>query len=121
MNEQNWATNVNKRILRNGTGWNSPNNFIEDATRSGKRKRRLFATQQKKTFQIKMHFTAEEYATFDQWFQETLKYGLYPFYFPQIDSTSGTNAVYRFAQGGSPQYTNPSGKIVECSMVWEEA
>lgn len=119
-NEQNWASNVNQRILRDGAGWDSPANFIEDATRSGKRKRRLYATQQKRVYQIKMNFTHTEYVTFDTWFQSTLKYGLYPFYFPAIDKSVNTNKVYRFTKDGAPRYTNPSGKIVSCSMVWEE-
>lgn len=118
---KNWANNVNKRILRNGAGWDSPSNFIEDTTRSGKRKRRLYATQQKKTFQIKMMFTLEEYAIFDEWFREVLKFGLYSFYFPRIDSSANTNAVYKIAQGGDPKYSNPSGRMIECTMVWEEA
>ena len=119
-NEQNWATGVNKRVLRDGASWDSPSNFIEDETRSGKRKRRLYATQQKKQFIIKMLFTVEEYAIFDQWFNETLKFGLYPFYFPQIDGTSGINHIYRFTKDGAPQYSNPSGKMIVCSMKWEE-
>ena len=51
-----WAEGVNKRILRDGANWDSPANFIEDTTRSGKRKRRLYATQQKKVYSIKMNF-----------------------------------------------------------------
>ena len=67
-----------------------------------------------------MRFTVSEYETFDTWFNSTLKFGLYPFYFPKIDSTTGTNAIYRFTSDGAPQYSNPSGKFIDCSMKWEE-
>ena len=119
-NEQNWASGVNQRILRDGAGWNSPANFIEDETRSGKRKRRLYATQIKKTYSVKMYFTHTEYVTFDSWFNNDLQQGLYPFYFPAIDKSISGNKIYRFTADGAPQYSNPSGKIVACVMKWEE-
>ncbi len=115
-----FPSGVNQRILRDGAGWDSPANFIEDATRSGKRKRRLYATLQKRKYQIAMRFTHTEYVTFDAWFTSTLKYGLYPFEFPCIDQSSNTMKLYRFTPDGAPQYTNPSGIIVGCSMTWEE-
>lgn len=119
-NEKQWASGVPQKVLRDNAGWDSPANFIEDATRSGKRKRRLYATQQKRVYQIKMNFKHSEYLIFDNWFQNELKWGLYPFYFPCIDKSSNTTKVYRFTKDGAPKYTNPSGKIVGCSMVWEE-
>lgn len=120
-NEQNWATGVNQKILRDGASWGNPVSFIEDETRSGKRKRRLYASQQKKTFSIKMNFTSAEYVIFDDWFLNTLKGGLYSFYFPQIDGVgTKTTKVYRFTKDGVPQYSNPSGKIVSATMKWEE-
>lgn len=119
-NEQQWASGVNQKILRDGTNWNNPANFIEDETRSGKRKRRLYATQSKRTYTVKMYFTHTEYTTFDSWFTSTLKMGLYPFYFPAIDKSVNVDKIYRFTKDGAPQYSNPSGKIVSCSMKWEE-
>lgn len=119
-NEQNWASGVNPRILRDGSDWGSPTNFIEDETRSGKRKRRLYATQVKKTYSIKMHFTHTEYVTFDSWFNSDLQQGLYPFYFPAIDKSISGNKIYRFTVDGSPKYSNPSGNYVSCTMKWEE-
>ena len=115
-----WANNVPQTVLRDGAGWDSPAQFIEDATRSGKRKRRLYATQQKSVYQIKMNFRHDKYVIFDDWFKNELKYGLYPFYFPCIDKSTLGNKVYRFTKDGAPRYTNPSGKFVSCSMVWEE-
>lgn len=120
-NEQQWASGVNTRILRDGTSWSNPTQFIEDETRSGKRKRRLYATQSKKPFNVKMMFTESEYETFDNWFESTLKSGLFPFYFSQIDKSGNTvTKVYRFTKDGSPQYSNNSGKIITCTMKWEE-
>ena len=116
-----WATGVNQNILREGAGWNSPANFIEDETRSGKRKRRLYATQRKRTYSIKMKFPHSEYVIFDNWFNSTLKFGLYPFEFPCIDKATQGNKLYRFTVDGEPKYDNPSGKIVACTMIWEEA
>ena len=119
-NEQTWASGVNQKILRDGAGWDNPTNFIEDTTRSGKRKRRLYATQKKKVYQIRMNFPHSEYVTFDAWFETTLKHGLYSFYFPAIDKSINGNKIYRFTKDGAPRYTNPSGKIVGCTMIWEE-
>lgn len=122
-----WATGVNKRVLREGGSWNRPILFIEDETRSGKRKRRLSATQQPRSFSVKFVFTETEYHTFDDWFKNTLKSGLYSFYFPVIDSSNKydsnydiINKVYRIAKDGSPQYENTSGRLVSCTMKWEE-
>lgn len=115
-----WASGVNQKILRDGASWDSPANFIEDATRSGKRKRRLFATQQKSVYSVKMHFTHTEYVTFKGWFHSDLKDGLLPFEFPCIDKSVDTNKLYRITKDGAPKYSNPSGNIVSCTMVWEE-
>ena len=115
-----WASGVNQRVMRDGAGWSSPANFIEDETRSGKRKRRQYATQSKRVYSVRMNFTHTEYVAFDAWFKSTLKDGLYPFEFPCIDKAINGNKLYRFTPDGEPQYSNPSGKIVSCSMKWEE-
>lgn len=116
-----WPSGVNQRILRDGTSWSSPAQFIEDETRSGKRKRRLYASQTKKTFSVKMRFTLSEYKIFDAWFEGNLKSGLYSFYFPQIDASgSTTTKIYRFTADGEPQYSNPSGNYIDATMKWEE-
>ena len=122
-----WATGVNKRVLREGGSWASPVLFIEDETRSGKRKRRLSATQQARPFSVKFLFTETEYQLFDSWFKSTLKSGLYSFYFPVIDSSTKVdgnynviNKVYRISKDGAPQYENISGKLITCTMKWEE-
>lgn len=116
-----WPEGVNQRILRDGTSWQTQIQFIEDETRSGKRKRRLSATQGKRPFSVKMRLSENEYHLFDAWFTNNLKGGLYSFYFPVIDNSNLTTfKVYRFSKDGAPQYSNPSGKLVDVSMKWEE-
>lgn len=116
-----WATGVNTRIKRNGTSWGTVQKFITDGTRSGKQKRRLSNSMEKRQFSVSMRFNLTEYGLFETWFDEVILGGLYSFNFPQIDA-SGTVTMkeYRFADGGSPQYSNPSGNNIDCSMVWEE-
>ena len=70
----------------------------------------------KRPFSVKMIFTYEEYANFKTWYQETIKFGTLSFTFPCIDGTG--DAEYRFTS--APQYSNPSGKQIECTMEWEE-
>lgn len=116
-----WAEGVNTRVLRNGTSWQNICGFIEDETRSGKRKRRLYASQTKRQFSVKMNFNIEEYEIFNSWYENTLKYGLYPFAFPEIDGSADSGyRLYRFTSEGYPKYSNPSGNRIECIMQWEE-
>ena len=112
-----WATGVNQKIRRETT-WGEIQGFISDPTLSGKQKRRMSASMAKRQFQVTMLFTYTEYSAFTEWYKTTIKFGTLPFDFPKIDGT-GT-AQYRFADGGSPQYSNDSGKQIRCSMVWEE-
>lgn len=116
-----WDSNVNNKILRDGTSWNNITGFKEDETRSGKTKRRMYHSQAKRQFSIKMRFTLEEYAYFNNWYKNTLKQGLYAFDFPKIDSNNPSDiVVYRFTSDGAPQFNNPSGDLIDCSMNWEE-
>lgn len=117
----NWDNRVNKRILRNGTSWSEPESFIEDETRSGKKKRRLYKSLANRTFSVSMRFTLEEYEYFREWYEYVCKKGFYAFYFPKVDSDDKTVvSVYRFTSDGLPSYSNSSGKNIECSMKWEE-
>ena len=117
----NWNENVNKRILKNGTSWNEPVRFIEDETRSGKRKRRLLASCEKRQFSVAMRLNMTEYEYFIDWFKNTTKSGVYAFYFPLIDSENkNIVGIYRFKNDGLPSYSNSTGRLVDVSMVWEE-
>lgn len=115
-----WIDGVNKRVQRNGTSWQDIQGFICDKTRSGKQKRRLSASQEKKQYNVSFIFNYKEYLLFSDWYRNTLRYGLHSFYFPKIDEINGDNTEYRFADGGSPQYENTSGKIIKVTMIWEE-
>lgn len=112
---------VRKRILRDGTSWSSINAVKEDKTRSGKPKRMLYASMGSRQFTVKMRFTYDEYLIFDSWYNHECYKGLNSFAFPQIDRIGGDEKEYRFVAGSEPSYSNTSGKIIECSMTWEEA
>ena len=118
----NWDfENVNTKVLRNGTDWSEPVTIIEDKTRSGKVKRRLAFSSEKRKFQVAFTFTVTEYNAFREWFDVVLRKGMYSFNFPQIDSTDKTQMKeYRISKDGFPKYSNESGKLLKCSMTWEE-
>ena len=115
-----WPSGVNTRILRSGTQWDEPVTIIEDETRSGKMRRRLYHSQSKRKFSVTMRFSVQEYDVFRNWFRISLKRGAEHFMFPKIDSTSKTETEYRFSADGFPKYSNESGKIINVSMEWEE-
>lgn len=116
-----WASGVNKKILRSGTSWNNINAVIEDATRSGKTKRRLMACKEKRKFSVAMRFSETEYQLFNDWYENTCKYGFYSFSFPQIDKVGSTNEKeYRFVAGSEPNFSNSTGIMIDCTMEWEE-
>ena len=117
-----FPTGVNKKILRNGTNWAGISAVKEDKTRSGKTKRMLYASQMKKPFSVKMHFSYSEYLLFKDWYENTCYNGLNSFAFPAIDifASIKPEKEYRFVAGSAPQYLNPTGKIIECTMQWEE-
>lgn len=116
-----WATGVNTRVLRDGSNWTETVGFIEDKTMSGKRKRRLAYYSEKRPFTVKMRFTFDEYLIFRNWYENVLKKGFFSFYFPKIDEpSSNTLGRYRFVADGKPQFSNPSGKLVDATMKWEE-
>lgn len=115
-----WASNVNQKVLRNGTSWNNIIGFKTDETRSGKTKRRSFHSQELRVFTIKMMFNVTEYELFIDWYINNIKQGLLSFNFPKVDAINGEMYVYRFSKDGMPQFNNPTGDLIECVMKWEE-
>ena len=116
-----WSSEVNQKVLRNGNGWEEPETVIEDKTRSGKQKRRLYSSSEKRTFQVSFNFNMDEYNAFRTWVKYSIRKGALSFEFPQIDSTDKTvMAEYRMKKGGFPKYSNESGTVINCKMVWEE-
>lgn len=111
---------MRKRILRNGSDWSDISAVKEDKTRSGKSKRMLYASMEKKPFNVKMRFTYLEYILFDSWYNNDCFKGLNSFAFPQIDRKNGAEKEYRFVAGNAPHYTEVSGGLIECNMQWEE-
>ena len=116
-----WDSNVNTKVLRNGTDWGEAEKIIEDKTRSGKVKRRFAYSCEKRKFNVSFKFTMAEYLAFREWFEEDIHGGMYTFSFPKIDSLDKTVMQdYKISKGGFPKYSNESGKIIKCSMTWEE-
>lgn len=115
-----WDGRINTRVIREGTSWNDIEGFIEDKTLSGKTKRRLSASMTKRVFSVKFIFNLEEYELFQNWYKQSILYGSVSFLFPQIDTVGGDYKEYRIASGGAPNYSNRSGRIIECTMTWEE-
>ncbi len=116
-----WDSRINQKVLRDGTSWEEPETVIEDTTRSGKQKRRLYASMTKRQFTVSFNFTLEEYGYFREWYTTYLRQGAFSFEFPQLDSDDNTQLKeYRIKKGGFPKYSNKSGKIIACSMTWEE-
>ena len=110
-----WATGVNQKVRREST-WGEVLGFITDETLSGKTKRRYAHSLAKRPFSVSMLFTYTEYLTFSAWYNNTIKRGTLSFTFPKIDGTG--NAEYRITS--APTYANESGKVIRCTMEWEE-
>lgn len=115
-----WDSNVNTKILRSGTNWGEVQGFIENESLSGKTVRRFAHSMGKRQFSVTMRFSKVEYEYFRTWYKTTCFSGALSFFFPEIDTGSGTLKEYRFANGGQPKYNNPNGIIIECQMEWEE-
>ena len=117
---ENWSPNVNTKVLKDSASWSEPVAIIEDTTRSGKVKRRLAYSMEKRSFEVGFNFTYDEYSAFRTWFTDTILQGSLSFLFPQIDNADRALKEYRISKSGFPKYTNISGKIIKCTMVWEE-
>lgn len=115
-----WPAGVNKSVKMSGSSWAEKDAIIENETRSGKVKRRVYAEQVARQISITMHFSFLEYQRFHSWFEYTLFYGLYAFEFPEIIGDHKTMKKYRFTKDGVPKYTNISATIIEAVMTWEE-
>lgn len=111
-----WAEGVNKQIKR-GSNWELPSGVILEETRSGKRKSRPAEQLLPKPFSVDMIFSYNEYLIFEAWFTTKLRNGALTFKFPDV-ITGLVDREYRII--GNPSFDNPSGKLIKCSMEWEE-
>ena len=112
---------IRKRVLRNGSEWAEISAVKEDKTRSGKPKRMLYASMGSRQFTVRMRLTHAEYLIFTEWYNKECFKGLVSFAFPVIDSLNRVaEREYRFVSGTAPRYSNPGGKLIDCSMQWEE-
>lgn len=115
----NWSPLV-RQLVRKETTWNIPVSVVADATRCGRKKRRGSLTMQPTSFAVKMLMTQTEYVAFMDWFINDLKGGVLTFGYPQIDTTNGNIVEYAFEQDSKISVSNPSGKMLEVNMQWEE-
>ena len=111
-----WNPDINKQIKR-GTGWKLPLGVILENTRSGKKKSRPANQLEGKIFDIQMIFSYEEYLLFENWYTINLRNGAETFSFPDVFN-SLVNKEYRIVS--TPTFSNESGKVIKCSMQWEE-
>ena len=114
-----WPENVNQRILRD-TEWETPVNVIADQTRCGRKKVRPGLTMQPQVFTVRMNFDPAEQVIFKEWYSTTLRNGAVSFLFPDIEKLTVNNKEYRFSEGSSIRWGNPSGTTRTASMQWEE-
>lgn len=115
-----WNVKVNTKVRRDGTSWSNVQGFITDKTRSGKPKRRYANSMGKRPFNVSFIFTLEEYEIFENWYNNIILKGAKSFLFPKIDAVNGVYTEYQIADGGAPSYSNSSGKLIRCTMKWEE-
>lgn len=115
-----WSSKVNQKVRRSGTSWEETEGFVEDTTRSGKAKRRIATTQAVEKYNVSFLFTVDEYKEFTLWYNNDCRRGFNSFDFPQIDGFGKTLVEYRFAKGGAPKYSNPSGDMIQATMIWEK-
>lgn len=114
-----WPEGVNKFVLRD-SDWDLPEGFIEDETRSGKKKRRNSHTQKPETFKCVLHMSKEEYVWFKKWYNTACRRGTLSFPLPMIDGGKGAQEVeYQFAKGGI-KVSNPGGGVVKLTFTLEE-
>lgn len=114
-----WPEGVNKHVLREST-WNLPSGFVEDETRSGKKKRRYASTQTPETYKCVLHMDKEEYEWFYLWYNVACRRGTLSFPLPRIDGGPNAPEVeYRFSKDGV-SVSNPGGGVVKLSFTLEE-
>lgn len=114
-----WPEGVNKFVLRD-SDWKLPEGFIEDETRSGKKKRRCAHTQKPETFKCVLHMTKEEYVLFKDWYNIACRRGTLSFPLPMIDGGKDAPEVeYQFAKGDITA-SNPGGGVVKLTFTLEE-
>lgn len=114
-----WPEGVNKFVLRESS-WSLPSGYIEDETKSGKKKRRASATMAPTTYKCTLHMTYTEYVWFKQWYMVACRKGTMSFALPAIDSKDeSVEREYRFA-GKGINVSNPGGDVVKLTFDLEE-
>jgi hypothetical protein len=107
-------------ILLRDTAWQHEMGFIADETLSGKLKVRAAHAGRPMPFSVKMRMRLKDYRVFTKWFEKETRRGLIPFYYPEINDTSGEMKVYRFAPESTIAVSNIAADILDIEMSWEE-
>ena len=114
-----WPEGVNKFVLREST-WELPNGYIEDTTKSGKKKRRAAHSQKPETYKCVLHMTQQEYIWFKDWYNIACRRGVMSFPLPMIDGGLDAPEVeYQFS-GDNISVSNAGGDVVKLSFSLEE-
>lgn len=114
-----WPTGVNKYVLRETT-WELPSGYIEDTTKSGKKKRRFASTQTPTSYKCVLHMTKKEYDIFKSWYNGNCRRGAISFALPAIDGGENAPEVeYQFT-GKSIQISNVGGDVIKVSFTLQE-
>lgn len=114
-----WPEGVNKYVLREST-WELPEGFLQDETRSGKRKRRYAHSQKPEVYKCVLHMSKEEYYRFKDWYNIACRRGTMSFPLPRIDGGKDANEVeYQFTKE-SIKVSNPGGDVIKLSFSLEE-
>lgn len=114
-----WPQGVNKYVLREST-WELPEGFLEDETRSGKKKRRYAHSQKPEVYKCVLHMTKDEYYIFKYWYNNNCRRGTLSFALPQIDGGVDAQEVeYQFSKE-SIKVSNPGGDVIKLSFSLEE-
>ena len=114
-----WPEGVNKYVLRE-SNWELPNGYIEDTTKSGKKKRRAAHSQKPEVYKCVLHMTKTEYGYFKDWYNIACRRGVMSFLIPRIDGGEDAPDVeYQFA-GENISVSNVGGDVVKLSFSLEE-
>lgn len=114
-----WAEGVNQNILRESS-WELPARFIEDDTRSGKKKRRSAFTLSPVKIKCVLHMTMYEYELFEKWYEYDCRGGAESFALPKINGFNKNDLrEYRFSKE-SISVSNVGGDTVEINFTVEE-
>jgi hypothetical protein len=118
-----WPANLQGRLvgsIQRPSTWNNPLGVIADQTRSGDFITRPNHVKTPRRINVVIQFTYDDYLIFDNWYENTIRRGVYSFLYPKLNLKEGPLTEYCFNADSDPDYGNPDGDIIEVKMVWQE-